>query len=69
LDIIDIENDFSTGPNGIDPAKYGVPEFNEFYYILNNSVVKEALIAGEYSSGLDHYLAVGKDMSLKINAK
>ena len=69
LDIIDIENDFSTGPNGIDPAKYGVPEFNEFYYILNNSVVKEALIAGEYSSGLDHYLAVGKDMNLKINAK
>ena len=69
LDIIDIENDFSTGPNGVDPAKYGVPEFNEFYYILNNSVVKEALIAGEYSSGLDHYLAVGKDMSLKINAK
>ena len=69
LDIIDIENDFSTGPNGVDPAKYGVPEFNEFYYILNNSVVKEALIAGEYSSGLDHYLAVGKDMELKINAK
>ena len=69
LDIIDIKNDFSTGPNGIDPAKYGVPEFNEFYYILNNSIVKEALIAGEYSSGLDHYLAVGKDMSLKINAK
>jgi hypothetical protein len=69
LDIIDIKNDFSTGPNGIDPAKYGVPEFNEFYYILNNSIVKEALIAGEYSSGLDHYLAAGKDMSLKINAK
>ena len=69
LDIIDIENDFSTGPNGVDPAKYGVPEFNEFYYILQNSVVQEALIAGEYSSGLDHYLAVGKDMNLKINAK
>lgn len=69
LDIIDIENDFSTGPNGVDPAKYGVPEFNEFYYILHNSVVKEALITGEYSSGLDHYLAVGKDMELKINAK
>tara|TARA_B100001057_G_scaffold175417_1_gene176094 strand:- start:406 stop:2364 length:1959 start_codon:yes stop_codon:yes gene_type:complete len=69
LDIIDIENDFSTGPNGVDPAKYGVPEFNEFYYILHNPVVKEALNSDEYSSGLDHYLAVGKDMGLKINAK
>ncbi len=68
LDIIDIDNNFSTGPNGVDPEQYGAPGFNEFYYILHNEVVRNALTAGTYTSGLDHYLAEGKDMGLKINA-
>lgn len=50
----------STGPNGTDPAKWGAPGFNEFYYLLHNTDVREAVEEGIYSSGLEHYLLYGK---------
>ena len=59
----------STGPYGIDPAKYGAPEFNEFYYLLHYEDVSEAVGLGSYSSGLHHYLAIGKSEGRSINAR
>lgn len=50
----------STGPNGADPAKWGAPGFNEFYYLLHNADVREDVEEGIYSSGLEHYLLSGK---------
>ena len=51
----------STGPNGIDPAKYGAPGFNEFYYLLHNEDVRNAVSGGALGSGLEHYLRSGRD--------
>ena len=59
----------STGPNGIDPALVGEPGYNEFYYLLHNEAAREAVIAGEYENGLEHYIAVGKEAGLLPNAK
>ena len=50
----------STGPNGIDPTKWGAPGFNEFFYLLNNPGVADAVENGSFSSGLEHYLRHGK---------
>lgn len=50
----------STGPNGRNPAEYGAPGFNEFYYLLNNKDVQAALTNGSIASGLEHYLSIGK---------
>ncbi|MEP5764035.1 MAG: VCBS repeat-containing protein [Halieaceae bacterium] len=58
----------STGPNGIDPAQYGAPGFNEFYYLLHNEDVAAMVKAGEYSSGLHHYLAVGRAQERQVKA-
>ncbi len=58
----------STGPNGIDPAKYGAHGFNEFYYLLHNSDVAAAVSDGTYLSGLHHYLLVGKEENRAVNA-
>ena len=60
---------FSTGPNNRDPSQWNEPEFNEFFYILNNQEVQDALSSGKYSSGLAHYIREGKELGLKINAK
>lgn len=60
---------YSTGPNGIDPAEYGEPDFNEFFYLLKNQVVQDALNSGTYQSGLEHYLKEGKAMGLKSYAR
>ena len=51
----------STGPNGIDPAKYGAPGFNEFYYLLHNEDVRNAVSVGALGSGLEHYLRSGRE--------
>lgn len=50
----------STGPNGVDPSRYGEPNFNEIYYLLNNSDVADMVADGKYLNGLHHYLVVGK---------
>ena len=60
---------YSTGPNGIDPADYGEPHFNEFFYLVKNTVAQDALNAGTYQTGLEHYLEEGKAMGLKTHAR
>lgn len=50
----------STGPNGVDPSRYGEPNFNEIYYLLNNSDVADMVADGKYLNGLHHYLIAGK---------
>lgn len=49
-----------TGPNFVDPASQGVPGFNEFYYLRHYPDAATAVQAGQYPTGLAHYLAVGK---------
>ncbi len=49
----------STGPNFVDPATLGVPGFNEFYYLRHYPDAAAAVQAGQYASGLAHYLEVG----------
>jgi len=51
----------STGPSGSDPAMRGAAGFNELYYLTQHDDVAQAVAAGAYSSGLDHYLQYGKD--------
>lgn len=58
----------STGPAGIDPATRGVPGFSEVYYLHTNEAARTAVAAGQYASGLDHYLAVGRSQNLAIFA-
>ena len=59
---------YSTGPNGSDPSAWGEPNFNEFFYLLKNESVQEALKSGTYQTGLEHYLKEGKEMGLKSHA-
>lgn len=66
---VKLDSTLSTGPNGIDPALVGEPGYNEFYYLLHNAEAREAVIAGEYENGLEHYIAVGKEAGLLPNAK
>lgn len=49
-----------TGPNFVDPSSLGVPGFNEFYYLRHYPDAAAAVKAGQYPTGLAHYLAVGK---------
>ena len=49
-------------------AEKGAPGFNEQYYLNENSSAKEAVDAGTYATGLEHYLAEGQDAGLKIFA-
>jgi len=58
----------STGPNGVDPALRGEPGYNEFYYLLNNENAMDSVKAGEYPNGLEHYIAVGKELGYLSNA-
>jgi hypothetical protein len=48
-----------TGPGFIDPGLLGVPGFNEFYYLRHYPDAAAAVQAGQYKSGLAHYLAAG----------
>ena len=64
-----INKGLSTGPNGRDPAEWGYPDFNEFYYILHNPEVKDSIESGEFANGLDHYINYGEAKGLKTNAK
>src|SRR5262249_20175435 len=49
----------STGPNFVDPETPGVPAFNEVYYLRPYADAAAAVAAGQYKTGLAHYLAVG----------
>jgi hypothetical protein len=57
-----------TGPNFVDPATLGVPGFNEFYYLRHYPDAAAAVQAGQYASGLAHYLAVGKARGYRPSA-
>ena len=66
LSCIRINSEIGTGPNySTDSAKQGAPGFNEQYYLNENSSAKESVDAGTYETGLEHYLAEGKDAGLK----
>jgi len=66
--VVSTKYPYSTGPNGRDPADWGVPSFNEFYYLLHNEEARLAVEAGVYETGLAHYIAEGAEAGLKINA-
>ena len=55
----------NTGPNFINASEQGAPGFNERYYLNENSSAQEAVAAGTYETGLEHYLAEGKNAGLK----
>jgi len=57
-----------TGPNFTDSAALGVPGFNEFYYLGHYVDAAAAVQAGQYSSGLAHYLAVGRSKGYLASA-
>ena len=60
---------FSTGPGGTNPASMGAAGFNEAYYLSTYANVASAVQAGQYASGLAHYLAVGRELGLNGFAK
>ena len=70
VDVVSVKlsNKLSTGPNGIDPALRGEPEFNEFYYLLNNPEALESVENGTHENGLEHYIDIGKAAGYKPNA-
>jgi hypothetical protein len=57
-----------TGPNFVDPETLGVPGFNEFYYLRHNPDAAAAVAAGQYKTGLEHYLAVGAARGYRSHA-
>jgi len=57
-----------TGPNFVDPATLGVPGFNEFYYLNQHPDVAAAVRAGQFRSGLDHYLVAGASLGYEPHA-
>ena len=64
--LYEIDKQIGTGPKfSIDTAEQDAPGFNEQYYLNENSSAKEAVDAGTYATGLEHYLAEGKDTGLK----
>jgi hypothetical protein len=66
--LFELENELGTGPKYSSTAKDGAPGFNERYYLNENLSAKEAVDAGTHASGLEHYLAEGKDAGLKAFA-
>ncbi len=66
---VKLDGILSTGPNGMDPAIRGEPGFNEFYYLLHHADARDAVSSGQYDNGLEHYIAVGKDLGYSPNAK
>ena len=59
----------STGPFGLNPSDFGVPNFNEFFYLRNYPSASEAVRLGRYGSGLEHYLAEGGLKGYRIHAR
>ncbi|MDA9583981.1 S8 family serine peptidase [Porticoccaceae bacterium] len=66
---VKLDGILNTGPNGMNPAIRGEPGFNEFYYLLHHTDAREAVSSGQYDNGLEHYIAVGKDLGYSPNAK
>ena len=67
--IYELTKKIGTGPNySTDTAEKGAPGFNEQYYLNENSFAKEAVDTGTYATGLEHYLAEGKEAGLETFA-
>lgn len=49
-----------TGPSLTDGAAAGAPGFSEVYYLLTYPDVRAAVVNGAWTSGLAHYLALGR---------
>ncbi len=64
----ELKKEIGTGPDFINAADQGIPGFNEKYYLNENSSAKEVVDAGTYATGLEHYLAEGKEAGLYIFA-
>ena len=65
----ELNEEIGTGPDfSKDTAEKNAPGFNEQYYLNENSSAKEAVDAGTYVTGLEHYLAEGKEAGLKTYA-
>jgi hypothetical protein len=63
--LYELTTEIGTGPEYTSSAQNGAPGFNERYYLNENSSAKEAVDAGTYLTGLEHYLAEGKEEGLK----
>jgi len=63
--LYELTAEIRTGPNYTSTAQDGAPGFNERYYLNENISAKEAVDAGTYATGLEHYLAEGKEAGLK----
>ena len=57
-----------TGPNFADSVSLGVPGFNEFYYLGRYPDAADAVRAGQFRTGLDHYIALGAARGYKPHA-
>ena len=66
--LYELTTEIGTGPEYTSSAKDSAPGFNERYYLNENISAKEAVDAGTYETGLEHYLAEGKDAGLKTFA-
>ena len=67
--LYEVDEKIGTGPNFSNTtAEQGVPGFNERFYLNENASAQEAVEAGTYTTGLEHYLAEGKDANLKTFA-
>jgi hypothetical protein len=49
-----------SGPGGVNPSSLGAPGFSEAYYLLENPDVAAMVTAGQFATGLDHYLSFGR---------
>ena len=56
---------YGTGPEGVDGASVGAPGFNESYYLSANAGSALAVSQKQFTTGLAHYLAVGKAAGLQ----
>jgi hypothetical protein len=62
---IAVNRAIGTGPGLEESSALGVPGFNEFYYLRRHADAAAAVQRGDYSSGLAHYLAVGRDQNYR----
>lgn len=53
-----------TGPNYAQASSFGAVGFNEQYYLNTYPDIKKQVSQGKYRSGLEHYLAEGKQAGL-----
>jgi hypothetical protein len=68
LDYQALSASISTGPGFSNPAAQGVAGFNETYYLNNHPDAAQAVAAGQYANGLDHYLKVGRALNYQAFA-